>query len=244
MDDGPETMEESISMARAAAVDGVDKIIATPSHLHPEYRNPKNEILKKVKELNDSIKAEGISIEVLPGQLVRLGPEVKEAFENNDILPIDQDSGYVLVDLPPHKVPADAVSIVQEMQSSGYKMIVANPESHSSLQKNPNILYELVKNGAITQISSGSLTGKNGKSVQDFAFRLIESNLAHVIASGTQGAKKRRVSLSGALQKIEKKYGTGLMYQFSENAHFIINGEMVYTDRPSMIRSKKLWGIF
>ena len=60
LDDGPETMDESIQMCLMSYRDGVSTIVATPHTLNGEYQNDRPAILAKVKELNDAIKKFGV----------------------------------------------------------------------------------------------------------------------------------------------------------------------------------------
>jgi len=60
LDDGPETMDESIQMCWISYRDGVRTIVATPHTLNGEYQNDRSTILAKVKELNDAIKKFGV----------------------------------------------------------------------------------------------------------------------------------------------------------------------------------------
>ena len=60
LDDGPETMDESIQMCWMSYRDGVRTIVATPHTLNGEYQNNRSTIFAKVKELNDVIKKFGV----------------------------------------------------------------------------------------------------------------------------------------------------------------------------------------
>ncbi len=60
LDDGPETMDESIQMCRISYRDGVRTIVATPHTLNGEYQNDRSTILAKVKELNEALKQFGV----------------------------------------------------------------------------------------------------------------------------------------------------------------------------------------
>jgi protein-tyrosine phosphatase len=56
LDDGAESLEESIEMCRISHKDGVRTIVATPHILPGVYKNTRSTILAKVQELNDAIK--------------------------------------------------------------------------------------------------------------------------------------------------------------------------------------------
>ncbi|WP_309545160.1 CpsB/CapC family capsule biosynthesis tyrosine phosphatase, partial [Halobacillus trueperi] len=56
VDDGAQTIEESIQMAEAAVKDGITHIVATPHHNNGAYNNYKNNIKIQVAELNRKFK--------------------------------------------------------------------------------------------------------------------------------------------------------------------------------------------
>lgn len=243
LDDGAQTMEESIAMAKTAVEQGIDTIVATPHHLHTRYKNPKNLVLQKTAQLNEELFQEGVLLTVLPGQEVRLNGDI-EAFESDKILSINTDSGYVFLELPSHDVPHYAKKMIYDIQLLGYKPVIVHPERNRILRQQPDQLYNFVRNGAITQVTAASLVGKFGREVQKFAYQMIEFNLTHLVASDAHDTKKRGFFMKEAYNKVEKKFGTDMMYQFMENAHVILDGEMVYTDPPERIRTRKRLGIF
>jgi protein-tyrosine phosphatase len=59
MDDGPETLEESLEMCRIAWGDGIRTVVATPHMLNGVYRNSRKAILSGVKELNAALVQSG-----------------------------------------------------------------------------------------------------------------------------------------------------------------------------------------
>ncbi|MBH0230813.1 tyrosine-protein phosphatase [Halobacillus yeomjeoni] len=243
VDDGVQTMEESLALARLAVKEGIETVVAAPHHLHSTFRNPKSSIIKKVSELNKELKNEGIPLEVLPGQEVRLNGDILNAFKREEVLAINHTSGHVYIEFPNHEVPTYTNRVFYDIQMEGYKPVITHPETNRTFRQNPDLLYQLVKNGAITQVTAASFVGKNGKAAKKFAFQLIESSLTHIVASNAH-SKKRGFYLADAYEKIEKKFGSSTVYQFMENAHVVLDGEMVYTDRPSPMKSNKILGIF
>lgn len=55
LDDGPETLEESVEMCRISYRDGIRTIVATPHTLNSVYETDRSTILAKVRELNAAI---------------------------------------------------------------------------------------------------------------------------------------------------------------------------------------------
>ena len=243
IDDGAQTMEESIKMAKAAIEQGIDTIVAMPHHLHEKYDNPKSTILNKTTQLNRELFQQGIDLTVLPGQVIRMNGDI-EFFKSEDLLPLNKKSGYVFLELPNHELPYFAKKMLYDIQLLGYKPVIVHPERNEVFRQQPNELYNLVRNGALTQVTAASVTGKLGREIQKFSYQMIESNLTHLVASNAHDTRKRGFFMKEAYRKIEKKFGSDLMYQFMENAHVVLDGEMVYTDPPIHIKPKKRLGIF
>src|ERR1039457_237247 len=66
IDDGPETIEGSLELARAAVATGTRVLLATP-HVSWSYPNDAETIASLVDELNARLTAEGIALEVRAG---------------------------------------------------------------------------------------------------------------------------------------------------------------------------------
>ncbi|WP_394218315.1 tyrosine-protein phosphatase [Halobacillus trueperi] len=242
LDVGPQSMEESLEMAKAAVEQGIETMVATPHHLHKKYTNPKSIILQKTAQFNDELFHQGIDLTVLPGQAIKINGDM-EAFID-EVLPINQNSGYVFLELPDHDLPHYIKQMMYDIQMLDYKPVLIHPECNKILREQPNELYNFVRNGAITLVSAGSIAGKLGREIQKFSYRMIEANLAHLVASNAHDTKKHGFFMKEAYSKIEKKFGADLMYQFMENAHVVLEGEMVYSDPPERFRPKKRLGIF
>jgi protein-tyrosine phosphatase len=89
LDDGPDTMDESIQMCWISYRDGVRTIVATPHTLNGEYQNDRSTILAKVKELNEAIKKLGVkSLEFGDGPSTRLPFELSPSSFDPKIVPM------------------------------------------------------------------------------------------------------------------------------------------------------------
>ncbi len=71
IDDGPETIEGSLALARAAAADGTRMIVATP-HVSWHHHNDATTIARLTADLNERLSAEGIELEIRTGAEVAM----------------------------------------------------------------------------------------------------------------------------------------------------------------------------
>ncbi|MGF9945021.1 CpsB/CapC family capsule biosynthesis tyrosine phosphatase [Priestia megaterium] len=106
------------------------------------------------------------------------------------------------------------------------------------------MFYKIVKKGAIVQLSSDSIIGKNGKPAKKAAMQFIEHNLAHVIASGASLDNSKQHSLRQAYDVIAKEKGAGTSQLLMQNAEATFNGQGIQTLPPERIKKTKFLGIF
>ncbi len=243
VDDGAKDMSETLVMARKAAEEGIEKIIATPHHKNGQYENEKPEIIEKVREVNEAIKAEGIPLEVLPGQENRIFGEFLDHYESGEIMTLAHTE-YVFVELPSGHVPRYTEQLLYDIQLNGLTPIIVHPERNTELIEEPDRLYRLVKKGALTQVTASSLCGYFGKKIKTFSHQLIEANLTHFIASDAHNTHNRSFKMAEAFRLIDSKYGADMVYLFTENAELLIQGQSVMKDIPERVKKKKFLGLF
>lgn len=244
VDDGAQTMLDSIAMAKQAVNEGIDTIIATPHHQNGTYNNRKIDIINHVNNLNMALKKEGIELTILPGQENRIFGELLKDYEEGEILTLTGKTNYLFIEFPSGHVPRYFKQLLYDIQLHGLIPIIAHPERNSELIENPNKLYEFVKNGAATQITASSLTGYFGKKIKKFTEQLIASNLTHFIASDAHNNTTRPFKLREALDVIEQSYGIEYVYYFTENAELLVDGGHIIREVPEKIKMKRFFGLF
>ncbi|MDX8047120.1 CpsB/CapC family capsule biosynthesis tyrosine phosphatase [Gracilibacillus sp. S3-1-1] len=244
VDDGAKHMEDSVQMAKSAVSQGITTIIATPHHMNGSYDNYKEDILVAVECLNDRLQEEEIPLTILPGQETRIYGEMLEDLEKGQLLPLNETSGYLFVELPSNHVPRYTKQLLFDLQLKGVKPVIVHPERNKELMENPDILYDLVSNGTLTQVTAASIAGKFGKKIKKFSSQMIEANLTHFIASDAHNTTTRGFVMQDALSIVKNEYGTSMVYWFMENAQYLVNGEIVVGDVPEKIKKKKVLGIF
>lgn len=243
VDDGAPDLEASLNMARAAVSDGITTLFATPHHRNGRFENDKLDILRKTEELNEALSLQNIPLIILPGQEVRIYSEFLEDLDQDKLLTLNNLGKYILIELPSNTVPKYTKQIIYECRLKNIMPIIVHPERNSELMQSPHLLYELVLEGAITQVTASSIIGTFGKKVKSFSLKLIDHQLTHLIASDAHNISSRGFHLRESYEEIGKKFGNGKSFYFSENAHHIVNNENIFTEKPMPIK-KKLLGIF
>ncbi|WP_283749870.1 tyrosine-protein phosphatase [Bacillus cereus] len=244
VDDGAQTVTDSLAMAQKAVQEGIHTIVATPHHQNGKYVNERISIIHQVKQLNDELQQNEIQLKILPGQEVRLYGDLLEDYEAGKIVTLNETNEYILIEFPSNHVPRYAEQILYELRVKGMTPIIVHPERNVELIERPDKLYNLVSKGALTQVTAGSLLGKFGKKIKKFSLQLVEHNLTHMIASDAHNTTSRGFHLAESYELIGKEFGMNVMSDLKENSHLLISGKMIYKEDPEQIRRKKLFGIF
>lgn len=244
VDDGAQSMEDSLAMAKQAVSEGITSIIATPHHKNGQYENIKQDIINKVAELNEVLTAESIPLTIYPGQESRIYGELLEDYQKEEVLSLNNGNKYLFIELPSSSVPRYTERLLYDILMHGLTPIIVHPERNREILTSPEILYEFVKKGALTQVTAASLTGGFGKKIKKFSMQLIEANLTHFISSDAHNVTSRNFKLQEAYDVVEKKYGNELVYLFMDNSELLLEGKTAYKEIPQMISSKKFLGLF
>ncbi|ENQ3111485.1 tyrosine protein phosphatase [Bacillus sp. JAS102] len=244
VDDGANTLIDSLEMARWAVAEGIHTIIATPHHKNGKYVNERTEVIYKVERLNDELQRENIPLKVLPGQEVRLYGNLLEEYESGKVMTLNETNKYMLIEFPANHVPHYAEQLLYELKLKRITPVIAHPERNAEFRERPDKLYDIVKKGALTQVTAGSLIGKFGREINKFSLQLVEHNLTHVIASDAHNTTTRGFNLNKAYERIQKEFGTNVMHGLKGAPALLISGQPIVKYEANRIQRKKLFGIF
>lgn len=184
VDDGPLLLKSSLAMAAIAAADGITTIIATP---HTDGLGVNREtVAAGVLYLNGELIRQAIPLNIIAGHELpyHLIPDLADSHTL-------ANSKYVLVELPHTYFPGDSLRTVSGLVDRGLVPIIAHPERNNDILLKPELLRNLVKAGALAQLTAASITGELGTDIQRCAFYLLDHHLAHFIATDSHSPSFR-----------------------------------------------------
>jgi protein-tyrosine phosphatase len=199
IDDGPQTMEDTLELARAAIAAGTTTIVATP---HVSWDWPENSaalIARKAEEVNAVLRTERMDLEVRPGAEVALARALDLADAELSALTLG-GGPWLLLECPLSPVAVGVEQGVQALRRRGHERIVlAHPERVPAFQRDPEMLGRLVDSGLLTSVTAGAFTGRFGKEVQRFARRMLADGMVHDVASDAHSTRSRPPAIAGPL---------------------------------------------
>ncbi len=240
-DDGSQSLEESLEMARIACAAGIRTIVATPHASGMLFGNPKREVLPKMVDLNAAVRAQMADMSIVPGSEVLLGKGTAKKVIAGEILTIADNGRFVLVEFPFEKVPKELTYELDILLENEIVPIIAHPERNSDLRKNPHLVFELAKKGCLFQITAGGVAGELGKPAMRFSRELIKHRVAHFIATDSHSPTRRppdlREAVGVAAQLLDSKEEAWKMV--TSNPAAIIGGDVPEIPEPVQIERKK-----
>lgn len=239
-DDGPHTVEEALSIAAAAKREGITEMIVTPHYAHPRYHVQKEKIQKQLAILQTQIEKANIPLILHKGHEVRLTGEVLTSYQENQFYTL-ADSNYFLLEFPSHTVPYYAIHIIRAFIGEGIIPIIAHPERNRAIFENPSVLERLVIEGAVTQLTAGSLTGYFGRAIQKFSLKLLKSNLIHTYGSDIHNLTSRPFLFRQGLHYLEKKGELDAVDVLLENNARVVGNKPLLIEEPCLNQTRKWW---
>jgi protein-tyrosine phosphatase len=197
VDDGAQTFEDSVEMARAAVDDGIEVLAATP-HVRDDYPTAADTMERLVGELRRLLRQANVPLDV------RKGGEI--ALDRLDDLPAGELRRYglagnpdvLLVEFPYYGWPLRLSHWIFQLRALGVTPVLAHPERNADVQAEPERLRELVEAGALVQVTAASLDGRLGRTPEETGLELVEKGLAHMIASDAHHPSLREIGMRAA----------------------------------------------
>lgn len=199
IDDGPQTPEQALALARAAAAGGIETLVATP-HVNRRYANDSASIASGVGRLREALAREHVSLALAAGAEVALSRALE--LDSEELASVCLGGGRWLLLEPPFKpaVPALAPTVA-ELQRRGHGIVLAHPERCPAFYRDVGLLESLIRGGVVTSITASSLTGAFGGAARSFALALADAGLIHNVASDAHDASDRPPVIAPHLQR-------------------------------------------
>ncbi len=239
LDDGAQSLEESLHMCRLSYQDGVRTIVATPHILKGVYSNDRITILKKVQELNQAIKElsnSEWSLTILPGADIHFSEGIIKDLEEGRVATIGDGGKFLFIEFPFQGIPYRAEDLLFQLLGKGITPIITHPERNLEIAQRPSRYYEMVRMGCLGQVTAMSLTGEFGYRIKQVAEHLLRSRLVHFIATDAHSVNGRPPKLSNAVKSASRIIGeVEAIKMVTEFPRAILNGKRPDIPEPLSI---------
>ena len=230
LDDGAQTLDETLAMLKLAAESGTTDIVATP-HANSQYLY--NE--QVVDELVATVSAAA-------GSLIRIhrGCDFHLNFDNlSNALEYPAqytiNSGrYLMVELPDLASLPVMRTVLARLMGVRIVPIITHPERNGPLCQNLSELQSWIRDGCLAQVTAQSFFGRFGGTAQRVAETLMNCGAVHFVASDAHDCRDRTPILAPAYQHVSQTWG-----KETADALFYDNPTAAIMDEPIFVTAPR-----
>ncbi len=182
IDDGVQSIEESLTVLREMEALGYEKVITTPHSMPGTYDNSPENIYAGLEVMREAIKKEGINIQLEAATEYYLDESFVELIDSGAPL-MTFGNKHVLFETPFMNMPPQLKEVTFKLSLKGYKPVFAHPERYLYLMQSEYLLDELIDRNVILQLNIVALTGCYSKPVQKFAEKLIDMKAVKLVGT-------------------------------------------------------------
>jgi len=215
VDDGCETIEQSMEIINGFAQMGMKKIITTPHIMGDFYKNSADNLSPLSNNIIQNIRSSNINIEFTFAAEYLVDERLEQKIQDAPLLSFGLNKKYVLIELPFIAEPPNFKRVLFDMQIAGYTAVLAHPERYLHFAGNKERFAELKDQGVLFQLNLLSTVGFYGKPVYDMAQYLIKNNMIELVGSDTHRLQHQEI--------LNDAYQSKLFYQLTKQTQLLNN---------------------
>lgn len=192
IDDGVETLEESVLMAQRMQNLGYQHIYTTPHVMWDCYKNTPDIILSGLEDVRLAVKNAGLTIQIDAAAEYFIDEHFVEMLSSGQQL-LTLPGKRLLVELPYSTPLMNASETLFYIIEKGYRPVLAHPERYTYFYSDPSIYKKLCDQGCELQVNILSLTNYYGENVHKMAEWLLKNGLITFL--GTDAHRMQHLDL-------------------------------------------------
>jgi protein-tyrosine phosphatase len=212
VDDGCETIEESIACAKAMVAAGYTHSFCTP-HVLPGFTEQTMDLIARwTSALQKQLTQAGVPLTLLPGGEINLWPDLMEALPPERTITYGGSGKYCLVDLWADRLPDSFDPTIKWLQSKGLKVILAHPERMKAVQLQPELADHFADLGLLLQGNLQCFADLPGAATRTIAEKYLSEGRYFLLGSDLHRMKSLPQRLAG-LQLAIDRVGAAAVHQ-------------------------------
>lgn len=181
IDDGAQSLSESILLAERFKALGFKKLIATPHIMADYFRNTPDTINRGLDILRNGLLANQIDLEVDAAAEYYLDETLESKVKQKEVLTFGDN--YILFELSFINAPQNLIDFIKMMQDAGFNPVLAHPERYPYFYGSVENFHQIKETGCLLQMNSIALTGYYGSGAKKAAVEMVENHLVDFIGS-------------------------------------------------------------
>ncbi len=214
IDDGATSIDDTAKLIQDLESLGFSKFITTPHVMGEVWNNTKTGIETKLQDTVSELTIPHVKDKLRAAAEYMIDAEFRELFKREPLLTLREN--YVLVEISYLNAPIQLYDILFELQTAGYKPVLAHPERYNFYHHNLQEYQKLKDAGCLFQLNMLSTTGYYGPNVSKVADYLLSKDLIDFIGSDVHHSRH----LDYIRKKVVLKNHKQLPIIFQNNSFF------------------------
>ena len=182
IDDGSQSLKESLNLIKKLHLLGYSKLITTPHIISDYYPNNREIITEKLYTVQEALKLEEIDVTLEAAAEYYVDMRFFHSIEDENLLTFNKH--YVLFETDYMCKPIMLDEVISNLLNKGYVPVLAHPERYTYLHNDIEAYKRLKSLGVLFQINAKSLYNTSRSSYK-IALKLIQLGLVDFIGSDT-----------------------------------------------------------
>lgn len=215
IDDGSRSIEETVNLIKEAKEAGFEGIVLTSHYIEDYFETNVHERDVWVNAISETLKNKGINTEIYLGNEIYITDNIMDLLINRKASTIN-DTSYVLFEMPLDSEPINLYSVIYSLQENKLIPVLAHPERYTFVQKEPELINDLIEKGVLMQANYASILGYYGKRAQLIVRKFLENDMIHFLGSDVHRQNSIYKLIPEALKQIEEIVGTEKLHKLTE----------------------------
>jgi protein-tyrosine phosphatase len=219
LDDGPETLEESLSIVALLADLGFHHIFLTPHFREGFFVSSPSVVRHASQQLQAALGDHPPAIGFTEAHEVHLASVFDSRGRVNGFLGFGTGERHMLLELPRQPFPFELLSrTIERLFMEGIRVVLAHPEKHPELSEDSARYRELCQRGVKLQLNLTSLAGFAGRQARKASELLCEEGLVHAIGTDAHSLAQVAKFVPKGLHQARKALGEKRLLAVAQGA--------------------------
>ena len=235
IDDGSRSIEETFNLIKEAKEAGFEGIVLTSHYIENYYETDAPERDVWVKAISDNLENKGIETDLYLANEIYMSDNMMKLLIDGKASTIN-NSSYVLFEMPLDSEPENLYDVIYTLQENKLIPVLAHPERYSFVQKEPELINDLIEKGVLMQANYGSILGQYGEKTELIVRKFLEKNMIHFLGSDVHRQDTIYKKIPQAIDKIRAIVGDDKLEELTtENPKLALNNKRIEIHEPGEV---------
>jgi tyrosine-protein phosphatase YwqE len=200
LDDGLQSLEQTLKFVKELSLLGYTKLICTPHIISDMYPNSPQTILPKLQLVRDALKENNIPVQIEAGAEYMVDNNFEMSIQNNELL-LTFGKNLILIEMSYAVASSNIEKVIFDLRLKGLHPVLAHPERYNYYFNDFEKYQRFADMGCLIQINLLSLLGYYGKPIKKTAEKLLKNNMVDLLGTDMHHENHLRALKELASQK-------------------------------------------